>query len=192
MARILPPVLLSVMLLLGACATRPTVDPPEDPDVLLVDSGAEIAGDDHRTPDRIQRLASYHGLNLDADQVRRLQTAKDGDGAISAAEIQAILREGGLRVYVFHGEDDEGPLSIRYNLVRGRPLLVLLGSEGGKSAWILLVGYDDEDEVFVAQRADGTLEGWPYDVLREKWSAGGRMTLLAVPETTKARTESKP
>ena len=84
-----------------------------------------------------------------------------------------------------------GRLGRRRDL-RGRPLLVLLGSEGGKSAWILLVGYDDEDEVFVAQRADGTLEGWPYDVLREKWSAGGRMTLLAVPETTKARTESKP
>src|SRR5216683_3896238 len=117
----------------------------------------------------------------DAIQIQHVLYSAKARG-IYASDMERYFREKGFRTFTIRGEWED----LKQHLDKGRPLLVALKPAGGGSPlhYVVVTGIDQEQEiVMVNDPAQRKLLKQNRSGFEREWSAAGRWTLLALPQT---------
>src|SRR5216683_82149 len=117
----------------------------------------------------------------DAIQIQHVLYSAKARG-IYASEMERYFREKGFRTFTIRGEWED----LKQHLDKGRPLIVALKPAGGGSPlhYVVVTGIDQEQEiVMVNDPAQRKLLKQNRSGFEREWSAAGRWTLLALPQT---------
>jgi ABC-type bacteriocin/lantibiotic exporter with double-glycine peptidase domain len=115
----------------------------------------------------------------DAIQIQHLLYSAKARG-IYASDIERYFREKGFRTFTIRGEWED----LKQHLDKGRPLIVALKPAGGGAPlhYVVVTGLDQE-VVMVNDPAQRKLLKQDRSAFEREWSAAGRWTLLALPQT---------
>jgi ABC-type bacteriocin/lantibiotic exporter with double-glycine peptidase domain len=119
--------------------------------------------------------------SADAAQIQRALFSSQGHG-IYASDMERYFQQRGFRTFAFEGEWD----SLKKHLEKGRPLIVALkpGSSDAALHYLVVTGLDSEQElVLVNDPAQRKLLKQDRASFEREWSAAGKWTLLALPQT---------
>ena len=128
----------------------------------------------------ISALCGYYRVEIPESQRTELaQLARRHEG-LSGTELREALERLGMEVYLFEGRIEEGPTSLRANLLARRPMLVLIDL-GGSHHYTLVVGFDPAADSLVM--VDPTLGKIVMDTqaFENRWAATRHFSMLAVP-----------
>jgi ABC-type bacteriocin/lantibiotic exporter with double-glycine peptidase domain len=117
----------------------------------------------------------------DATQIQRALYSAKAHG-IYASEMESYFREKGYRTFTIRGEWAD----LKQHLDKGRPLIVALKPGGGGTPlhYVVVTGLDQEqDVVMVNDPAQRKLLKQDRLGFGREWSAAGKWTLLALPQT---------
>lgn len=130
----------------------------------------------------VDMLTQYYGVNLNDPLRRRMLDEVASENSISGNTLKQVLEEAGYRVVVFPGTLDKESTGIYHHLEQGRPVIVMLGSNGADVGHYCLVsGYDPkQDLVILSDPKLGEYATKESDFL-EFWERKGRFTLIAEP-----------
>ncbi len=121
------------------------------------------------------------GQDSDAARIQHALYSARAHG-IYASDMERYFREKGFRTFTIRGEWED----LKQHLDKGRPLLVALKPAGGGSPlhYVVVTGIDQEQEiVMVNDPAQRKLLKQNRSGFEREWSAAGRWTLLALPQT---------
>jgi ABC-type bacteriocin/lantibiotic exporter with double-glycine peptidase domain len=121
------------------------------------------------------------GQDSDAARIQHALYSARAHG-IYASDMERYFREKGFRTFTIRGEWED----LKQHLHKGRPLLVALKPAGGGSPlhYVVVTGIDQEQEiVMVNDPAQRKLLKQNRSGFEREWSAAGRWTLLALPQT---------
>jgi len=121
------------------------------------------------------------GQDSDAARIQHALYSAKAHG-IYASDMERYFREKGFRTFTIRGEWED----LKQHLDKGRPLLVALKPAGGGSPlhYVVVTGIDQEQEiVMVNDPAQRKLLKQNRSGFEREWSAAGRWTLLALPQT---------
>ena len=121
------------------------------------------------------------GQDSDAARIQHALYSAKAHG-IYASDMERYFREKGFRTFTIRGEWED----LKQHLHKGRPLLVALKPAGGGSPlhYVVVTGIDQEQEiVMVNDPAQRKLLKQNRSGFEREWSAAGRWTLLALPQT---------
>jgi ABC-type bacteriocin/lantibiotic exporter with double-glycine peptidase domain len=116
----------------------------------------------------------------DALRIQRALYSRDAHG-IYASQMEGYFQQHGFRTFTIRGEwADLGP-----HLEKGRPLIVALKPTPGASLhYVVVVGIDrGQGLVLLNDPAERKLLKRHQSSFEEEWSAAGKWTLLALPQT---------
>ncbi|MBK7644425.1 MAG: C39 family peptidase [Planctomycetes bacterium] len=127
----------------------------------------------------ISALCQYWGVAIPAEERNSLaQTAQQRAG-LSGGELQAALEQLGFEVYLFEGSLDRAATGLLHNIDVGRPLLVMLSSDGNAHHYGLVLGYDEpRGNLILLDPMKGELLV-PMPAFERDWARCRRFTLLA-------------
>jgi predicted double-glycine peptidase len=117
----------------------------------------------------------------DATHIQRLLYSAKAHG-IYASDMESYLKEKGFRAFTIRGEWED----LKLHLDKGRPLIVALKPVGGGAPlhYVVVTGLDQEQGiVMVNDPAQRKLLKQDRSGFEEEWSAAGKWTLLALPQT---------
>jgi ABC-type bacteriocin/lantibiotic exporter with double-glycine peptidase domain len=117
----------------------------------------------------------------DAIQIQHVLYSAKARG-IYASDMERYFREKGFRTFTIRGEWED----LKQHLDKGRPLIVALKPAGGGTPlhYVVVTGLDQEQEiVMVNDPAQRKLLKQDRSAFEREWSAAGKWTLLAVPQT---------
>ena len=117
----------------------------------------------------------------DAIQIQHTLYSAKARG-IYASDMERYLREKGFRTFTIRGEWED----LKQHLDKGRPLIVALKPSGGGTSlhYVVVTGLDPEQEiVMVNDPAQRKLLKQDRSTFEQEWSAAGKWTLLALPQT---------
>ena len=126
-----------------------------------------------------------HGKNMvpapGPAEIQRELYSRKGRG-IYASDLKHYFQEHGFRAFAFQGTWDD----LKQHLGQGRPLIVALKPSHGSSDlhYVVVAGLDGQQAfVLVNDPAERKLlkQDWPG--FEKQWSAVGKWTLLAVPQS---------
>jgi ABC-type bacteriocin/lantibiotic exporter with double-glycine peptidase domain len=103
---------------------------------------------------------------------------------IYASDMERYFQQHGFKTFAFAGTWDD----LRQHLEKGRPLIAALKPSPGESTrhYVVVVGVDSKQSlVLVNDAAQRKLLKEDRSSFEKEWSAVGRWTLLAVPESNK-------
>ena len=121
------------------------------------------------------------GQDSDAARIQHALYSAKAHG-IYASDMERYFTENGFRTFTIRGEWED----LKQHLDKGRPLLVALKPAGGGSPlhYVVVTGIDQEQEiVMVNDPAQRKLLKQNRSGFEREWSAAGRWTLLALPQT---------
>ena len=124
-------------------------------------------------------------VNLDSDpaQIQRALYSPKAHG-IYASDMERYFREKGFRTFTIRGEWED----LKQHLVKGRPLIVALKPvalkpvSSGALHYVVVTGLGPE-MVMVNDPAQRKLLQQDQSSFEREWSAAGKWTLLALPQT---------
>jgi ABC-type bacteriocin/lantibiotic exporter with double-glycine peptidase domain len=127
----------------------------------------------------ISALCQYWGVQIpDAERADLARSAQEQAG-LSGSELQTALEQLGFEVYLFAGSLDRTATGIFANIDAGRPLLVMLSSNGTAHHYGLVLGYDEpHGNLILLDPLKGELLV-PQPVFERDWARCQRFTLLA-------------
>jgi ABC-type bacteriocin/lantibiotic exporter with double-glycine peptidase domain len=117
----------------------------------------------------------------DAIQIQHVLYSAKARG-IYASDMERYFREKGFRTFTIRGEWED----LKQHLDKGRPLIVALKPAGGGTPlhYVVVTGLDQEQEIVrVNDPAQRKLLKQDRSAFEREWSAAGKWTLLAVPQT---------
>ena len=117
----------------------------------------------------------------DATQIQHLLYSAKARG-IYASDMERYFREKRFRTFTIRGEWED----LKQHLNKGRPLIVALKPADGGTAlhYVVVAGLDQEQEiVMVNDPAQRKLLKQDRSSFEREWSAAGKWTLLALPQT---------
>jgi ABC-type bacteriocin/lantibiotic exporter with double-glycine peptidase domain len=117
----------------------------------------------------------------DAIQIQRALYSPKAHG-IYASEMERYFGEKGYRTFTIRGEWED----LQQHLDKGRPLIVALkpASGDGPLHYVVVTGLDQtQGVVIVNDPAQRKLLKQDRDTFEREWSAAGKWTLLALPQT---------
>ncbi len=179
------PVVATLALLLGGCATVPRVDEsalhasPDAP-VVLLESVPFVAQDAHFCgPASLAMVAGYYGVALDQRALARQMVIPDREGTL-AVELAVAARRQGFATY-------QGPSDLSGMLLllkQGQPVIVLQNL--GLDIWpvwhyAVVIGYDLQTRSLSLRSGDNALVEQPFHTFDTTWVRGGRWSLLVSP-----------
>jgi ABC-type bacteriocin/lantibiotic exporter with double-glycine peptidase domain len=131
----------------------------------------------------MQYWAQQQGQNpqsINAVEIQRALYSKPGHG-IYAADVERYFQQHGFKTFVFHGEDAD----LKQHLEKGRPLMVALKPTGDAELhYVVVTGLDWENHlVLVNDPAQRKLLKLDQPSFEQEWSAAGKWTLLALPQS---------
>jgi predicted double-glycine peptidase len=119
----------------------------------------------------------------DASQIQRSLYSAKAHG-IYASDMERYLQEKGFRTFTIRGEWED----LKQHLEKGRPLIVALKpvalkpASGGALHYVVVTGVGPE-MVMVNDPAQRKLLQQDQSSFEREWSAAGKWTLLALPQT---------
>ncbi len=114
----------------------------------------------------------------DAPQIQRTLYSAKAHG-IYASNMERYFQENGLRTFTIRGEWKD----LEQHLRKGRPLIVALKpSSGGALHYVVVTGLGPE-AVMINDPAQRKLLQQDRPSFEREWSAAGKWTLLALPQT---------
>lgn len=117
----------------------------------------------------------------DATRIQHLLYSSKAHG-IYASDMESYLKEKGFRTFTIRGEWED----LKLHLDKGRPLIVALKPAGGGAPlhYVVVTGVDQEQGiVMVNDPAQRKLLKQDRSAFEGEWSAAGKWTLLALPQT---------
>lgn len=118
---------------------------------------------------------------VDADpvEIQRVLYSKEGHG-IYASDLQHYFQDHGFQTFAFAGSWD----NLNRQLTQGRPLIVALKIGGhGPEHYVVVAGLEGHNIVLVNDPAQRKLFKQDWSSFEKQWSAAGKWTLLAVPQS---------
>ena len=170
------------VLLLGACGSLLAADFPgvwlDVPFVKQEKDGCGAAS----IAMVMQYWQAQHGQPVngasDASQIQRTLYSAKAHG-IYASDMERYLQEKGFRTFTIRGEWED----LKQHLEKGRPLIVALKPvSGGALHYVVVTGVGPE-MVMVNDPAQRKLLQQDQSSFERGWSAAGKWTLLALPQT---------
>ncbi len=98
---------------------------------------------------------------------------------IYASDMESYFREQGFRTFTIRGEWED----LQQHLVKGRPLIVALKPAGGGALHYVVVTGVGPEMVMVNDPAQRKLLQRDRSGFEREWSAAGKWTLLALPQS---------
>lgn len=114
----------------------------------------------------------------DADLIQRLLYSAKARG-IFASDMERYFQEKGFRTFTIRGEWED----LKQHLGQGRPLIVALKPSSGAALHYVVVTGLGPQTVMVNDPAQRKLLQQDRPGFEREWSAAGKWTLLAVPQT---------
>jgi predicted double-glycine peptidase len=114
----------------------------------------------------------------DASQIQRTLYSAKAHG-IYASDIERYFQENGFRTFTIRGEWED----LKQHLEKGRPLLVALKPVSGGALHYVVVAGVGSEMVMVNDPAQRKLLQQDRSSFEREWSAAGKWTLLALPQT---------
>jgi ABC-type bacteriocin/lantibiotic exporter with double-glycine peptidase domain len=130
-----------------------------------------------------QKQAGSNLPSADAALIQRALYSPRAHG-IYASDMERYFQQQGFKTFAFAGTFED----LRQHLEKGRPLIAALKPSPGESArhYVVVVGLDNKQNlVIVNDAAQRKLLKEDRASFEKEWSAVGRWTLLAVPESKK-------
>jgi ABC-type bacteriocin/lantibiotic exporter with double-glycine peptidase domain len=130
-----------------------------------------------------QKQAGSNLPSADAALIQRALYSPRAHG-IYASDMERYFQQQGFKTFTFAGTFED----LRQHLEKGRPLIAALKPSPGESArhYVVVVGLDNKQNlVIVNDAAQRKLLKEDRASFEKEWSAVGRWTLLAVPESKK-------
>jgi ABC-type bacteriocin/lantibiotic exporter with double-glycine peptidase domain len=130
----------------------------------------------------VAMLMRYWARDADAHVIQQELYSGEAHG-MRGADIERYLRENGFRTFVFQGEWQD----LEEHVARGRPLLVALhAGRGGPLHYVVVSGVDTaQNLVLINDPAQAKLLKAERGAFEKDWSAAGRWTLLAIPQSSR-------
>ena len=114
----------------------------------------------------------------DASQIQRTLYSAKAHG-IYASDMERYLQEKGFRTFTIRGEWED----LKQHLEKGRPLIVALKPVSGGALHYVVVTGAGPEMVMVNDPAQRKLLQQDQSSFEREWSAAGKWTLLALPQT---------
>lgn len=114
----------------------------------------------------------------DPDQIQRTLYSAKARG-IFASDMERYFQEKGFRTFTIRGEWED----LKQHLDKGRPLIVALKPTSGAALHYVVVTGLGPEMVMVNDPAQRKLLQQDRPSFEREWSAAGKWTLLAVPQT---------
>jgi predicted double-glycine peptidase len=115
----------------------------------------------------------------DVSQIQRALYSPRARG-IYASDMERYFEEKGFRTFTIRGEWED----LEQQLGKGRPLIVALKPVGGSLHYVVVAGLDGERAlVMVNDPAQRKLLKEERSSFEREWSAAGKWTLLALPQS---------
>jgi ABC-type bacteriocin/lantibiotic exporter with double-glycine peptidase domain len=120
------------------------------------------------------------GNEADVAQIQRALYSRQAHG-IYASQMERYFQDNGFQVFAISGDWAD----IQQHLEKGRPLIVALKPSGRVPLhYVVIAGLDSQsDLVLVNDPAQRKLLKQERSSFEREWSAAGKWTLLAVPQT---------
>jgi ABC-type bacteriocin/lantibiotic exporter with double-glycine peptidase domain len=129
-----------------------------------------------------QYWQAQHGLpandTSDASQIQRTLYSAKAHG-IYASDMERYFQEKGFRTFTIRGEWED----LEQHLRKGRPLIVALKLSSGAALHYVVVTGFGPDVVMINDPAQRKLLQQDRPSFEREWSAAGKWTLLALPQT---------
>lgn len=117
--------------------------------------------------------------SVDATEIQNTLYSKEGHG-IYASDVESYFKDHGFHTFTFKGE----PADLKDHLQKGRPLMVALKPGKAPLHYVVVTGLDlDNHIVMVNDPAQRKLLKLDQASFEQEWSAAGKWTLLALPES---------
>src|SRR6266852_7737738 len=175
----------TALVLLGVCGALLAADPPgvwlDVPFVKQEKDGCGAASIAMVMQYWQRQQGQSAGQNSDAVQIQHALYSAKARG-IYASEMERYFREKGFRTFTIRGEWED----LKQHLDKGRPLIVALKPAGGVTPlhYVVVTGLDQEQGiVMVNDPAQRKLLKQDRSAFEQEWSAAGKWTLLAMPQT---------
>jgi ABC-type bacteriocin/lantibiotic exporter with double-glycine peptidase domain len=132
----------------------------------------------------LEMLTLYYGKPPEKGKVEQLKREAGQKKAVTGATLENVLKAAGYHAAIFSGTFDDKANSLYRHLDKGRPLIVMLSSDDGKTNhYELVTGYDwKKSLIAVSDPARGPL-AIPLSSFSASWKRAKSFTLLAVPES---------
>jgi ABC-type bacteriocin/lantibiotic exporter with double-glycine peptidase domain len=114
----------------------------------------------------------------DATRIQRTLYSSKAHG-IYASDMERYFREQGFRTFTIRGEWED----LQQHLAKGRPLIVALKPAGGGALHYVVVTGVGQEMVMVNDPAQRKLLQQARSAFEREWSAAGKWTLLALPQS---------
>jgi ABC-type bacteriocin/lantibiotic exporter with double-glycine peptidase domain len=174
----------AILVLLWACDAMATADPSgiwlDVPFVRQEKDGCGAASIAMVMQYWERRQSEGGGPASDASQIQRILHSGSGHG-IYASDMERYFQQQGYRTFAVRGEWTD----LKQHLEKGRPLIVALKpGVAGPLHYVVITGLDWEQGL-VLMNDPGQRKLLKADRARfeQEWSAAGKWTLLAVPQT---------
>lgn len=120
------------------------------------------------------------GNDADAEHIQRTLYSPDAHG-IYASQMERYLHDHGFQTFAISGDWTD----LQQHLAKGRPLIVALKPSGRAPLhYVVIAGLDSQSNlVLVNDPAQRKLLKQKWSAFEREWSAAGKWTLLAVPQT---------
>ncbi len=121
------------------------------------------------------------GVEADVETIQRALYSPKGHG-IYASDLEHYFEQQGFQTFAFRGEWQD----LQQHLEEGRPLIVALKPRSGDSSlhYVVVTGLDRDNRlVLVNDPAQRKLLKQDQSAFEREWSAAGKWTLLALPQT---------
>jgi len=127
-----------------------------------------------------QKQGAVSSAGADAREIQRSLYSSQGHG-IYASAMERYLQQQGFRTFAFQGEWND----LNQHLQKGRPLIAALKPGGNVPLhYVVIAGLDrDGGLVLINDPAQRKLLKRDRSSFEREWSAAGKWTLLAVPQS---------
>jgi predicted double-glycine peptidase len=174
----------TILILLGVCGMLLAADHPgvwlDVPFVKQEKDGCGAASIAMVMQYWQQQKGKPAGQDSDAIQIQRALYSAKARG-IYASDMERYFKEKGFRTFTIRGEWED----LRQHLDKGRPLIVALKPAGGAPLhYVVVTGLDQAQAiVMLNDPAQRKLLKQDRPAFEREWSAAGKWTLLALPQS---------
>lgn len=130
----------------------------------------------------LSMLLAYYGHKSDKAKAAPLRAKAAREEGLTGADLEDYLKAEGLNTALFAGELSHELKGIYYHLDRGRPLIVAMNVSDAGNHFVLLTGYDAQNDWILVQDPQRGALVCVSGQFEYAWKRGSRFTLLATPK----------
>ena len=130
----------------------------------------------------LSMLLAYYGHSPDKRKAAPLRAKAAREEGLTGADLEDYLKSEGLNTALFAGDLSHDLKGIYYHLDRGRPLIVAMNVSDAGNHFVLLTGYDKQNDWILVQDPQRGALVCVSGQFEYAWNRGSHFTLLATPK----------